>query len=164
MKMKKLKKLAAVFAAVIMVLSVSGCGSDPVADEFQNFINNDMTEINANYEVMKEEVAKWEGFETPDEFVDSLNNTVIPNINSSIELLGAINLETEEVIAIKEKYQAVLLAYKDGYGEMLQGFRSGDEDKVESGSEKVENAVSLLDDYNAALEALAEEKGLSVEY
>ncbi len=162
--MKKLKKLAAVFAAVIMVLSLAGCGSDPVADEFQKFINNDMTEINANYEAMKEEVAKWEGFETPDEFVDSLNNVVIPNIDSSIEMLGAINLETDEVIAIKEKYQAVLLAYKDGYGEMLQGFQSGDEDKVVSGSEKVENAVSLLDDYNAALEALAEEKGLSVEY
>lgn len=159
--MKKLVKLNLV-SAFLLIFALSGCGSaDPVAEDLTRFVNTDMAEVNENSAALREETDKWESFVSDSEFIESLTETVLPNVNESLELIKDVAPETEEVDELKEKYRSVLLAYKDGYGTILQGFQSGDSDKLEAGALKVKEGNSLLDEYNAALSALAEGKGLS---
>ena len=163
--MKTLKKYAALVMATILALSVlAGCGSDPVADDFEKFINTDMVDVNANYQKIKTESAKWSDFETNDELVDSIENTILPAVNDSIDKLSKINPETDEVKNIKAKYEKVMAAYKDGYEKMLEACKSNDEELANTGSKKIDEGLKLLDEYNKALESLAKEKDMKVEY
>ena len=61
----------------IMVIGMlTGCGGDPVADDFEKFLNTDMVDVNANYDKIKEETAKWGDLETNEEIKDSINNGI----------------------------------------------------------------------------------------
>jgi len=160
-----MKKFMTGILAIIMVLSMlTGCGSDQVADEFEKFLNTDMVEINENYEKLKAESAKWENLETNKEIMDSINNTILPNINDSLEKLSKIELQTEEVKAIKDKYEKMLLTYKEGYEKLLEACTTNDDAAFSAASAKIEEGVNILDQYNSALEALAKEKDMVVKY
>ena len=82
----------------------------------------------------------------------------------SLTKLEGINPETEEVKAVKAKYVKIMEAYKAGFSEILEGVQELSEEKMTAGSEKVEQALVLLDEYNAALETLAEQVGAEIEY
>ena len=158
------KILAGLLAAVMGVGMLTGCGSDPVADDFEQYMNTDMVDVNANYEKIKDESAKWENYETDDEYIDSIKNVIMPTIEDSFDKLSKIEPQTTEVKEIKDKYVKVMDAYKSGYEILLNGFENGDESSVEEASAKIDEGVELLNDYNSALEALAKEKGMTVEY
>ena len=112
--MKKLVKLNLV-SALLLIFALSGCGSaDPVAEDLTRFVNTDMAEVNENSAALREETDKWESFVSDSEFIESLTETVLPNVNESLELIKDVAPETEEVDELKEKYRSVLLAYKDG--------------------------------------------------
>lgn len=103
--MKSFKKVMAGMLMGIMVIGMlTGCGGDPVADDFEKFLNTDMVDVNANYDKIKEESAKWGDLETNEEIKDSINNGIMPNIDDSLDKLSKIKPETDEVKAIKEKY------------------------------------------------------------
>lgn len=160
-----IKKVTAAAAALAMAAAMlTGCGGDPVADEFEQFLNTDMVEINANYDKLKEENSKFENFQTDDEFKDSISNVILPNIADSMDKLSKIQPETAEVKDLKDKYQKVLTTYKDAYETLLESFNTGDEELVTTASNKIDEGVKQLDEYNAALEALAKDKGMEIEY
>ena len=54
--------------------------------------------------------------------------------------------------AIKEKYVKVMEAYKEGYTKMLEACDTNDEQTVTEATEKIDEGIKLLDDYNKALE------------
>ncbi len=163
--MKKLvKKVAALLCMVMVFGACSGCGSDPVAEEFETFMNENMVDVNANYEKLKAEVAKWANFENDAQYVDSINNVLLPNVNESLEMLSKIEVQTEEVNSIKAKYEDMLNTYKESFTMLADACLNADVAGVEAATEKMADAVALLEVYNAALEELAEEKGLTVEY
>ena len=137
---------------------------DPVADDFEKFLNTDMVDVNANYDKIKEESAKWGDLETNEEIKDSINNGIMPNIDDSLDKLSKIKPETDEVKAIKEKYVKVMEAYKEGYTKMLEACDTNDEQTVTEATEKIDEGIKLLDDYNNALESLAKEKDMKIEY
>ena len=142
--MKSFKKVMAGMLMGIMVIGMlTGCGGDPVADDFEKFLNTDMVDVNANYDKIKEESAKWGDLETNEEIKDSI---------------------TDEVKAIKEKYVKVMEAYKEGYTKMLEACDTNDEQTVTEATEKIDEGIKLLDDYNNALESLAKEKDMKIEY
>ena len=162
--MKNLKKVIAVVLSAIMAMCILTACGDPVASEFETFLNTDMVDINANYEKLKEEMTKWDNFKTVDEISNSINNVILPDINDSMEKLAAINPETDEVKEIKSKYEKVLNAYKEGYEIMLDYCATNDDSKVEEANKKIEEGVNYLNEYNSALEALAKEKDMQIEY
>ncbi len=163
--MKKLVKFVLGIVASAMVIgALSGCMSDPVADDFTKFMNEDMVEVNANYEALKAESGKWESFETNEEMTNSISNVILPNINESLDKLAAIEPQTDEVKAIKDLYVKMLNTYKEGYGIMLEACNTDDETLVDQASAKIEEGLKLLDEYNSALEKLAKEKDLEVQY
>ena len=163
--MKKLVKFVLGIVASAMVIgALSGCMSDPVADDFTKFMNEDMVEVNANYEALKAESGKWESFETNEEMTNSISNVILPNINESLDKLAAIEPQTDEVKAIKDLYVKMLNTYKEGYEIMLEACNTDDETLVDQASTKIEEGLKLLDEYNSALEKLAKEKDLEVQY
>ncbi|MBQ4145495.1 MAG: hypothetical protein IJD36_02590, partial [Clostridia bacterium] len=85
-------------------------------------------------------------------------------VNGSLEKLKDITPETEEVKAIKDKYVKVMETYKTGFEALSEGCETQEEATINAGSQKLEEAVELLDEYNKALEDLAKEHGSEVEY
>lgn len=158
------KMIMSLLAMVMMVGILTGCGTDPVAEEFKKFLNTDMVEVNAKYEALKAEMKKWSSLSNDAALIASLKNTVLPNINGSLELLSKIELQTEEVKAIKVKYKKVLDTYKEGYQGMLSAAEKGDAAGIETAGAKLDEGMKLLDDYNKALETLAKEKNMKIEY
>ena len=159
-----MKKLLVLTLALVMVLSLlTGCG-DPVAADLENFLNVEMVDVNANYEEIKVEVAKWAEFETLEDYISHVKTSLIPLCDEALGMLANIQPETEEVKAVKDKYVKVIDLYKEGFGLILTGAETNDEAAITNGTTKIEEAVASLDDYNAALEDLAAQTGLTIEY
>ena len=159
-----MKKLLSCLFVLVMSLSVlTGCG-DAVADEFEEFLNTNMTTVNEKYEDLKTELANWSNFETDAEMIDSLSNIILPNINEEIAMVNAIEVATEEVQSIKEKFLAMLDKYKEGYSAMLSALETTDITALENALTVVEEGLVSLEEYNKALEELAAEKELTIEY
>lgn len=159
-----MKKIFALLLMVVMSATLlAGC-SDPVYDDLENFLNVEMKQVNADYTKITEEVGKWETYEDDNAIKASVNDTLLPLVEASLTALKDINPETEEVKAIKDKYVKVMDTYKVAFETLAEGCETQDEATISTATEKLEEAVSLLDEYNKALEELAKEHGSEVEY
>ena len=157
-----------IFALLLMVgMSVTllaGCGTDPVYEDLSNYLNVEMVEVNAEYEKLTAEVGTWETLEDDNAIKKSIEDTLLPLVNGSLEKLTEINPATEEVKEIKDKYVKMMDAYKASFEILAEGCETQDEATINAGNEKLEEALELLDDYNKALEDLAKEHGSEIEY
>ena len=159
-----MKKIFALLLMVVMsVTLLAGC-SDPVYEDLSNYLNVEMVDVNADYEKLTAEVGTWETLEDDIAIKKSIDDTLLPLVNGSLEKLGGINPETEEVKAIKDKYVKMMNAYKAAFEALSEGCETQDEATINTGSEKLEEALELLGEYNTALETLAKEHGSEVEY
>ena len=158
--MKKFLSLLLVFVLSCSILT--GC-SDPVYDDFENFLNVEMVGVNANYDKITEEASKWAEYEDIEMLVSSIEDTLIPLVDESLAKLEGIEPETDEVKELKEKYVKVMDAYKEGFEKVLTGINENSEEQIEEGNEKINEGIELLDEYNAGLDALAEEVGAEIE-
>ena len=157
------KFTALLIAAVMMLTSLTGC-SNAVYDDFQNFLNVEMVEVNANYDKLLEELAVWDTLEYDAEIAEFIKASLIPLVDDSLAKLTKINPETDEVQEIKAKYVKVMEAYKAAFDDMYTAFSTGDEAVLEEGNAHLDEGMVLLDEYNAALEALAAEVGAEIQY
>ena len=157
------KFTALLIAAVMMLTSLTGC-SNAVYDDFQNFLNVEMVEVNANYDKLLEELAVWDTLEYDAEIAEFIKASLIPLVDDSLAKLTKINPETVEVQEIKAKYVKVMEAYKAAFDDMYTAFSTGDEAVLEEGNAHLDEGMVLLDEYNAALEALAAELGAEIQY
>jgi len=141
-----MKKIMALLLAVLMMMvMLTGCGNDPVAEDLEKFINTDMVEVNAKYEDLKAEMNKWDSIKDDQGLISSIKDNVLPNIEESLELLSQIEPKTEEVKAIKEKYKKVLDSYKEGYQGILSALETNEEAAVEEAGKKIDEGVKYLD-------------------
>ena len=157
------KFTALLIAAVMMLASLTGC-TNAVYDDFQNFLNVEMVEVNANYDKLLEELAVWDTLEYDAEIAEFIKASLIPLVDDSLAKLTKINPETVEVQEIKAKYVKVMEAYKAAFDDMYTAFSTGDEAVLEEGNAHLDEGMVLLDEYNAALEALAAEVGAEIQY
>ena len=159
-----MKKLLALLLMVVMSFTLlTGC-SDPIYDDLENFLNVEMKEVTENYTKITTEVGTWETLEDDAAIKKSIDDTLLPLVNGSLEKLKGITPETEEVKAIKDKYVKVMETYKTGFEALSEGCETQEEATINAGSQKLEEAVELLDEYNKALEELAKEHGSEIEY
>ena len=159
-----MKKFTALLIATVMMLaSLTGC-TNAVYDDFQNFLNVEMLEMNANYDKLLEELAVWDTLEYDAEIAEFIKASLIPLVDDSLAKLTKINPETVEVQEIKAKYVKVMEAYKAAFDDMYTAFSTGDEAVLEEGNAHLDEGMVLLDEYNAALEALAAEVGAEIQY
>lgn len=157
------KFLAILLTAVLAFSLLTGCGN-PVFDDFENFLNVEMVEVNANYDQFKAQAGSMGDLEDDAAFASGIKDGLLPLIEDSLTKLEKINPQTDEVKVLKEKYVAVMEAYKEGFSQILDGIETLDEEKLLAGNEKAEEGFTLLDEYNEALEALAKEVGAEIEY
>lgn len=159
-----MKKFTALLIATVMMLaSLTGC-TNAVYDDFQNFLNVEMVEVNANYDKLLGELAVWDTLEYDAEIAEFIKASLIPLVDDSLAKLTKINSETDEVKEIKAKYVKVMEAYKAAFEDMYTAFSTGDEAVLEEGNAHLDEGMVLLDEYNAALEALAAEVGAEIQY
>ncbi|MBR3996295.1 MAG: hypothetical protein IKI97_13600 [Clostridia bacterium] len=160
-----MKKIFSLLLMVVMsVTLLAGCGSDPVYDDLENFLNVEMKEVNAEYTQVTAEVGTWETLEDDTAIKKSIDDTLLPLVNGSLEKLKDITPETEEVKAIKDKYVKMMDTYKVAFETLAEGCETQDDDTINAATEKLSEAVSLLDEYNKALEELSKEHGGEIEY
>ena len=160
-----MKKIFALLLMVIMsVTLLAGCGTDPVYEDLSNYLNVEMVEVNADYEKITAEVGTWETLEDDNAIKKSIEDTLLPLVNGSLEKLTEINPATEEVKEIKDKYVKMMDAYKASFEILAEGCETQEEATINAGNQKLEEAVELLDEYNKALEDLAKEHGSEIEY
>ena len=159
-----MKKIITLSLALVMVLALFTACGDPVEAELTNFLNVEMVDVNANYEKLKEEVGKWETMEEDADFIKSLDEVLIPLCDDSLAKVNAIALETEEVKNVQAKYVKVMETYKGSFEMMSAAAKAGDAEKVQESMESLGEAVTYLDEYNAALEELAAQFGSEIEY
>ena len=157
------KFTALLIAAVMMLASLTGC-SNAAYDDFQNFLNVEMVEVNANYDKLLEELTVWDTLEYDAEIAEFIKASLIPLVDDSLAKLTKINPETDEVKEIKAKYVKVMEAYKAAFEDMYTAFSTGDEAVLEEGNAHLDEGMVLLDEYNAALETLAAEVGAEIQY
>lgn len=157
------KYIAALLMIVMSFTLLAGC-SNPVYDDFENFLNVEMKEVSANYEKITAEAGKWGSFEEDAQLEASVKDVMLPIVEDSLGRLEKINPETEEVKEIKAKYVKVMEAYKEGFNLIIESVQQQDVDKMNAGDAKINEGIELLNDYNAALEAMAEEVGAEIEY
>lgn len=156
------KVVALILTTVVLITVLCGC-TVSVYDDLENFLNVEMADVIENYEKIKEEAGKWDTFEDDASLVNSLDNEMIPLVDDSLNKLKIITPQTPEVQELKDKYVMVMQTYKDGFEKMADGVREYDEAKMTAGSEKIDEALEYLKEYNDALEKLAEEVGAEVE-
>ena len=159
-----MKKFTALLIAAVMMLTALTGFSNAVYDDFQNFLNVEMVEVNANYDKLLEELAVWDTLEYDAEIAEFIKASLIPLVDDSLAKLTKINPETVEVQEIKAKYVKVMEAYKAAFDDMYTAFSTGDEAVLEEGNAHLDEGMVLLDEYNAALEALAAEVGAEIQY
>ena len=157
------KFTALLIATVMMLASLTGC-TNAVYDDFQNFLNVEMVEVNAYYDKLLGELAVWDTLEYDAEIAEFIKASLIPLVDDSLAKLTKINPETDEVKEIKAKYVKVMEAYKAAFEDMYTAFSTGDEAVLEEGNAHLDEGMVLLDEYNAALEALAAEVGAEIQY
>ena len=122
-----MKKIFALLLMAVMAFTLlTGC-SDPVYDDLENFLNVEMVEVNAEYEKLTAEVRTWETLEDDAAIKKSIDDTLLPLVNGSLEKLKDITPETEEVKAIKDKYVKVMETYKTGFEALSEGCETQDE-------------------------------------
>ncbi len=159
-----MKKIISLTLLAVMALTLlTGC-SNAVYDDFSNFLNVEMADVNENYEAIKAEVATWENLADDAAIKKSIEDVLLPLVNDSLSKLEAITPATEEVTEIKAKYVKVMEAYKEGFETLAVGCDTQDEATINAGNDALTNGVALLDEYNTALESLAAEVGAEIEY
>lgn len=160
-----MKKLLTLALTLVMALSMlTACGTDPVAAELTTFINEQMADVNANYNAITTELSNWETFSEDSQVAESLKNVLLPLVDESIEKINQITLSTTEVSDLKNKIANVMALYKESFTLLLEGTEEGNDDLLTQGSTKLEEGLATLDDYNASLENLATQHSLEIEY
>ena len=157
------KTLAFVLMAVMALTLFTGC-SDPVFDDFENFLNVEMVDVSANYEKITTEAGTWGDFEDLSQLAASTKDVMLPLVNESLEKLAAINPATEEVKDLKAKYVKVMESYKEGFELILEAAQTENVDAMDAGDAKINEGIEFLNEYNEALEALAEQVGAEIQY
>ena len=160
-----MKKLLALLLMVVMSVTLfAGCGTDPVQADLENFLNVEMTEINANHNAIGKHDAVMRTLEDDEALGEYIESNILPLVYDSIEKLEKVNPETDEVLVLKEVYSAMMEAYKGGYEALCDGCVTQNDEVIASAVELLNTAAETLEIYNDEVEALATEYDLEVEY
>lgn len=162
--MKIFKKFFVGLLALIMTMSIfTSCAKDPVTEEFINFLNVEMAVPNANYIEITALAGEWQNTQDNETWIANLDKC-LEYANNSKDIVSKIELTTEEVTTLKDTYLKMLEKYIAGFTNIKDGINKLDADLLDSGMANIEAGVETLNEYNAGLETIATEKGLTISY
>lgn len=157
--MKKLTTL--ILTVALAALALTGCGSDPVADDLVKFMNTDMTPVNEKNAELQTATQKWAALGDAEQMVTEAKDTIMPIIDESIGMLAKIEPETDEVKNLKSKYQEAMEAYKAAFEMAIETLEN--DGNLDSAMAKMEEASKKREEFDSARDALAKEHDLEVQ-
>lgn len=165
-----MKKLTALILTLVMSLSIlSGCASDPVEEELLQFINVDMQEVIAKRRDLINELEAWEDL-TDEEIMVHIEDIIWPNIEQALAMLDEIRPKTEQVRALKDKNKKAWEKAQEAFEILWLAGLSMQNETLPSLAEykmmqdTMNEASNLFDEYEQALQDLAAEKNIELEY
>lgn len=157
-----MKKLLTLTLTAIMALTVlTGCGSDPLEDDFVKFFNTDMVPISEKAGEIQTATEEWSALGDENAMIEYANNTLIPLVDEALDLMEDINPETDEVKSLKNTFQTGLSAYKEAFEMAVSDLQTGG--TMEEPMAKMEEATAQFNEFDVESDALADELGLELE-
>ena len=166
MKITKRKIFSVIVVLVIVSTVLTGCQSDPVADDIINYMNTEMQPVNELQESLVASLGiisenKNEEIAT---LISNFQDEVLPKLNNLIEEAKTIVPETEEVAAIHNKYIAAMIKQKNGFVKMIEGYKDNlNNETLDEGGVMIDEAGTEYTAYVEELNALAIEHDLELE-
>lgn len=142
-----------------IIFVLSACFSDPIQDDLMNYVNKEMT---AAFELEATAVTAYDqvsGINYTDDVTmyDALVLTVIPTYNEFIKELNTIPIDTEELREIHEIYiEGADLQY-NAFVKIVRALETQDPLLIEEANGMLEEARSLLREYQNEIDKLAKE-------
>jgi len=155
-----------IFCTILPIIFVlSACFNDPIQDDLMNYVNSEMTtafELEATAVSAYDQVS---GINYTDDVTmyDALVITVIPTYNEFIKELNSVPIDTEELRAVHEKYiEGADLQY-NAFVKIVRALETQDPLLIEEANGMLEEARSLLREYQNEIDKLAEEHNVEWE-
>ncbi len=142
-----------------IIFVLSACFSDPIQDDLMNYVNKEMT---AAFELEATAVTAYDqvsGINYTDDVTmyDALVLTVIPTYNEFIKELNTVPIDTEELREIHEIYiEGADLQY-NAFVKIVRALETQDPLLIEEANGMLEEARSLLREYQNEIDKLAKE-------
>lgn len=157
-----MKKICKFLLVAVMVLGLAGCMSDPVQTEFDNFHEVMKGQVVVDLEAMSSGAEKaLEKITDTKELERIINEEVIPIIDQAKEKVEKVEVETEKVKAVKDKFVSAMNASKEAQSKLIEAVKNPE---LESQSvDKSNEATKLMDEFNQAYKDLAIELGYEFE-
>lgn len=150
---------------ILMIMLLTSCGIDPIADDVTNYMNNQMPaiiELQNNYLTSLSSISESTDMDAKT-VITKLNDEVIPKSNKLIAEAKKIVPATEEVRTLHNKYIAALTKQNSGLTKMLEGLQNKNRETVTSGSKIITEANTEYTEFVNQLNALAKAHGLEVQ-
>lgn len=157
-----MNKVCKFLLVAVMVLGLAGCMSDPVQTEFDGFHEVMKGQVVADLEAMTTNGEKaLEKATDIKEFERIIKEEVIPVIDQAKEKVEKVEVETEKVKAVKDKFISALNATKEAQNKLIEAVKNPE---LESQSiDKSNEAAKLMEEFNQAYKNLAVELGYEFE-
>lgn len=149
--MKKNKVFNVITSLALVFTPLTGCGSDPVADDLTNYVNNQMPAIVKLQESFITILSSINESTDVQTMISKLNEEIIPSSDKLIEEAKKIVPKTEKVKALHNKYISAMTKYNSGFVKMLEDLEKANDEMVNNRSKITAEANS---EHNAYVEEL----------
>ena len=153
----------AIAAVVVIGLFALLLGGSAVEEDLTEYINEDLKEVKVLHNTLDELYEAARESDSDYEFYEMLDEVVIPKSRELIDKAEAVEVETEEVRLLHEKYLSALNTQDQAFTLILAAIENDDYATLTQANEKLDEARRLYREYKAELEALMDEHGLEWE-
>lgn len=167
-KSKKKKIIIGAVVAIFVVILLIATSNDPVADDLEKFINEDIKTVENDAEELVDYldeltyIDEYSDEEEIEEAISLVEDKISPKVEEVLKGLEDINPETDEVKELKGMFVDVITIYKEGMDQAVEGMNNLDLDKLENADKLInEEAEKKLDEYNSKLDELMKEHDLT---
>ena len=159
------KIISAITILSVLFTLLTGCASDPVADDLTNYMNNQMqtvSKIQNTYLTLLNDISDSEDADVQT-VITKIQEEVLPSSDKLIAEAKKIVPATVEIKNLHNKYVAAMIKQNNGLAMMLEGLKNSNNETVAAGSKKITEANSEYALFINELNDLAKEHGLVVQ-
>ena len=151
---------------VVMILAISGCGTNEKKDDLLNYINNELSKIIdiENAVIVGYDAVSGGNDMDDDEMYEALEKKIIPNSLKLIKLAETIMPKTRELRAIHEIYLEAINTQRQALVMILSVFEKEDSSLVDQANEKLADARKSARDFLLELREYAKKNNVTIRY
>lgn len=164
------KKVYIAMLTIALAGLVSGCGKKEeatasVKEDVIEFVNEELPAARTDHDSAVNLYNAYfaEGSdEDLDAYKSTLQDTAIPTMEKCIQTISAIEVETEEVQALKDAYLQSAQKECEAMKMVVSAIDGQNEDYLTQADNLISEAATLMRDYQTKLQTIAQEQGIVV--